>query len=68
MIKRILTPLLLLYSISSFATTWYVSADGSDADRGTKEHPFLTIQKAHLQGATVANPFLFKNTGICDLA
>ncbi len=46
MIKRILTPLLLFFSIPSFATTWYVAANGSDSNAGTKEYPFLTIQKA----------------------
>ena len=56
MIKKLLTPFLLLFSISSFATTWYVSPVGSDSNEGTKQKPFLTILKAQsnvLPGDTV---------------
>ena len=46
MIKRIPTLLFFFFSITSFANTYYVSANGSDSSPGTKEYPFLTIQKA----------------------
>ena len=46
MIKRIPTLLFFFFSITSFANTYYVSANGSDSSFGTKEYPFLTIQKA----------------------
>ncbi|HWI92842.1 MAG TPA: DUF1565 domain-containing protein [Flavisolibacter sp.] len=46
MIKKTLTPFLLLLSASSFANNWYISPNGSDSNAGTKDHPFLTIQKA----------------------
>lgn len=36
----------LLVSISVFAETFYVSKNGSDANNGSAENPFLTISKA----------------------
>lgn len=47
MISKIISSLLFLFvSIVSFAATWYVAPNGSDANPGTKEQPFLTLQKA----------------------
>jgi hypothetical protein len=47
MIQKIIS-ILLLFSIDvcSFAATYYVAPGGNDVNPGTKELPFLTIQKA----------------------
>ena len=62
MIKKILTPFLLLLSVSSLANNWYVSANGSDSNTGTKEYPFLTIQKA--QSSVTPGDTVFIRGGI----
>jgi hypothetical protein len=47
MIKNIVAALAGFFLITnSFATTYYVAPDGNDTNPGTKQHPFLTIQKA----------------------
>lgn len=62
MIKKILTPFLLLLSASSLANNWYVSVNGSDSNTGTKEYPFLTIQKA--QSSVTPGDTVFIRGGI----
>ncbi|HLO38261.1 MAG TPA: hypothetical protein VK173_07225 [Lacibacter sp.] len=45
--KKIIVTLAFLFSmIISHAAIYYVAINGNDENSGTKEHPFLTIQKA----------------------
>lgn len=42
----VLAVLAFLLSMSASATTYYVAPDGSNADPGTKTHPWRTIASA----------------------
>lgn len=46
--KPVVSLLFLFVCIGSFAKTHYVAPGGSDANPGTKQHPFLSIQKAQI--------------------
>lgn len=54
--KIFLIILFVSLTLSSLANIWYVSTDGNDTNPGTKQLPFLTVQKAQdlvLPGDTV---------------
>ena len=45
-LKAIYFTLLLVFSAQAWGANYWVAFDGDDADAGTKEKPFLTVQKA----------------------
>lgn len=50
--KRLLLFFLLLISTTTFSKVYYIAPNGNDADPGTKNKPFATIQK----GQEMVNP------------